>query len=88
MQVTRQEAVRGIVEQSVVDGPSLPLRTWVTSKIDGSGLSSVLPSVLYGVKQAAQVLKEVWRLISRLTTLITLYVISIKGSYDVNTPSS
>jgi len=53
MQVARQEAVWGIVEQSVVDGPSLPLRTWVTSRINRSGLLSALPGVLYSVKRAA-----------------------------------
>ena len=51
---------------SVVDLPVLLLRSWVTGRISalGSLPSTPLLAILEGIERVAQVLEDVWRLIS------------------------
>ena len=81
VQVTIQEAA-----QSVVDMLASLLRSQVTSRISApSSLSSTpLLAILEGIKRAAQVLKDVQRLIS--TPII--YSTSTIGSQDVTAPNA
>ena len=81
VQVAIREAAR-----SVVDMPASLLRSQVTSRISapGSPSSTPLPAILEGIKRAAQVLKDIQRLISTPITHST----STINSQDIAAPNA